>query len=455
MLRGVLIVGIGVGVLTSAAAAGPRFVLVPRATDLHTAPRADAPSAHDPVAVDANADEDDFWVFRKVRDVAGGWVEVATGAPMTDDPEAERPRGGTFQCYGAPTTDTLELHLFVRASELAAVTTRPVAVRFPDGTSVRLGVGVAVGPAMPGGTRRVMVDGLRFAIPIPADHVGTSYVADRRVLLRVQRTPEVAGDAAGLVLDGQQRAIDKKRSLLPLYIEKRSGRLVDVNGTCVAFRAWLDGMATQADDQTPWASLTGTGGWPASVKRGATAYWPDGSVAGHAPVDAQLDTEIDSRDHGRRCFGVGLRDDQPEGRLTVCFRTRDLLPGDLAPGIDPHSSGFGGIGASPGGYVPPRGRLTIDPANIAITGDQKPEAVALALRRHKDELRSCYGKSPVPSPTGTLVARLDVAASGTVAHVAIVHGLEADIDGCVTDLLDTLQLPAGRATVTVPLSFAP
>jgi hypothetical protein len=67
------------GIPASPAAADPaRFVLVPRATLLYSAPRNDASSWTDPDLGDVTLREDDFWVLRKIRDLSDGWVEVAT-----------------------------------------------------------------------------------------------------------------------------------------------------------------------------------------------------------------------------------------------------------------------------------------------------------------------------------------------------------------------------------------
>lgn len=408
----------------------PRFVVVPRDTPLYAAPRDDAANASDPDVGDTKLSEDDFWVLRKVRDRADGWIEVATAAVTTTR------HAGVPQCYGAPDTGGVELHLFVRAARITEVTTQPVSVSFADGTSVRLPSGVAVGPAGADGARLVSVDGLRFTIPIPADHVGASYTAEHLALLPNQRGDEYALGGSAF-LDGGKRPIAVEHPIGRFYIHRRTGQLVDINLSCSAFTATLVEAArpTPADDVSD-AELD-LGPVVAQVRRGAVAYWSDGSVAGRVLQDTWREIDWTSPDREHRCFAIPFRGASFGGGLLECFRTTDLR--DVTRTARPH------------------GRVTIDPGKLTTSGPQQPREILGLVRPQLSKLQKCYASSPAGqrSLSGTLGVRLAVNASGDPERYMMLRGFEQRLDECAIDVLSSLKFAPSAGTVTLFLTFGP
>jgi hypothetical protein len=343
---------------------------------------------------------------------------------------------GVPQCYGAPDTGGVELHLFVRAARIIEVTTHPVSVSFADGTSVRLPPGVAVGPAGADGARLVSVDGLRFTIPIPADHVGSSYTAEHLALLPNPRADEYALGGSAF-LDGRKRPIAVEHVIGRFYIHRRTGQLVDINLSCSAFTATLTDAPrpTPADDASD-AELD-LGPVRAQVRRGAVAYWPDGAVAGRVLQDTWLEIEWTSPDREHRCFAVPFREARFGGGLDECFRTTDIR--DVTRAARPH------------------GRVTVDPTKLTTSGPQQPPEILRLVRRQLTKLQQCYASSPAGqrSLSGTLAVRLAIDASGDPDRYMMLRGFEHRVDECAIDVLSSLKFAPSAGEVTLFLTFGP
>ncbi len=105
--------------------------------------------------------------FRVVKEFTGEILEVKA---------VPQDQAG-LHCYFRPIADVndWDRQFFVQRKDLAAVTTREVALAQPDGTGITLGAGAAVQPGGASGTWRVEIDGVSFEVPLPEDAVSWAY----------------------------------------------------------------------------------------------------------------------------------------------------------------------------------------------------------------------------------------------------------------------------------------
>jgi hypothetical protein len=221
-------------------------------------------------------------------------------------------------------------------------------------------VGVALGPARAGGERDVMVDGFRFAIPIPEASVGTSYSARGIALTHPKVNDHELPANSAMTLDDGKRVVTVPQPVINLLVQAAPGvtadhrALVALAGKCSALTIALPAGVK------PNGRLLDTVGPPVvggllggrellEAHHGAAAYWPDGRTAGQVDDEATdvLGHERSSSVRGQRCFLLQLRDDllgdasHHQGDLIVCFAERDVQP------VKPRDFGTIGKGRRP------------------------------------------------------------------------------------------------------------
>ena len=229
------------------------------------------------------------------------------------------------QCYPSPETNGLELHLFVKTSELPDVTTRDVTTKFDDGTAATLSRGVAVGAIDNHGERDVTVDGFHARFAIAGDAIGKTFNDGAHV--HPQRNFYTAPDNdKALRLD--RHAFEIRGVDWPLYVDEvvdlpNNSHLVTLYGTCSKWRLAYQGGLSSGDPAGDEPGYTVSPPVLAVTVVGSTVYWLTGAVAGSVRAATSLTDSTASSRTDRRCFLVPL-DGRGSLPLPVCFAAKDL-----------------------------------------------------------------------------------------------------------------------------------
>ncbi|MCH9684135.1 MAG: hypothetical protein K0V04_22070 [Deltaproteobacteria bacterium] len=289
---------------------------------------------------------------------------------------------------------TVSIPMWVEPGALARVLGRAVTAKFDDGTSVQLRPGTVVG----GAATRVEVDaaGLHLAVPIAEGDISTVYETVGAI------GPSAGGGTPmGVLQGGPPLTIAGGDPVLPetafignglLLAHRRDGdrTLVTVGSRCALVEALADpsrlgggptpsgpanaetiAAAQSMKDQgkelgrasTKASAVFALADEHATVRRGATIWWPDGTEAGAAPDGLQFDTDPSVVD-GRSCFEFApfALPSDAEGTaatVTLCFEPaavelRPVVMGIGSAGIVGLMAAEPGLGAWGGGGL---GRL--------------------------------------------------------------------------------------------------
>jgi hypothetical protein len=288
----------------------------------------------------------------------GDWVEVETIGDHRGELGRMKPGVG-----GSPVTchenldglSAFRLRLFVRSSDLLAVSTKPIRINNPDGTWAEIETGVAVGSASAArdakGHRRTVFSRFSFDTVLPEESLGDSFVATKFTELEPERdysmrlsaadagpTPD-AGHKSQYVHWGTEATFDGQTiTLWPRHLDDNIAadevqpagdqRLVTIGEDCVKLRVLVG--ADKITDK-PFSGHVHPR-WPKHLegnkaKKGATIYWRNGDRAGVVQTAASMGATAGSGTN-RHCFSrslLGARipyDDDPV--LTLCLDPLDI-----------------------------------------------------------------------------------------------------------------------------------
>ncbi len=312
------------------AAAEERYVLVRTEADLYVAPRADAARLN-PSATPQTAGRPDEAVVHRLLEERDGWLALETV------PESEWGR----HCEGGlRTLAALRLRVFARADARVPVTTRTVHQSWPDGTAVALAPGVPLA-ARAGQRWRATLGAVAVELGLPADAVGGAYVPGAMF--------PPSDDAPAFVEDATVRAGDLRlkegrlgpASDLPIpLLFARSTRSAgeDLIATLDLHCGRVDARVAPAhvhprQEAAPLEIDAGSGLLPGRLRvlAGATAHWPDGTVAGRVDAPTTFHREVPSVVPELRCLQKPLRRlRRGEGRLearsrlVLCFAPSEI-----------------------------------------------------------------------------------------------------------------------------------
>lgn len=330
-----------------ASASAQEHVLVRRETFFHARPDASSERARDPWAGRHELRLGPFWAMSFVAE-RDGWIEVASMPGF---------RAGEH-CYGtASGLAGLDVHLFVRASDVAPVTPRAVRRAFDDGSAVTLVAGVGLEPR---GRNRfdARVRGASLRVELAPDQVATRYgvtepiaVSRESIALLAPGASVDLGRGGRIETETADRAQRASRGVVTFDASETGRRSADgpprtqlavqattttgghiaatVRSSCLEATGWVRGRDLTTERPARAAADLGEHRGT-TVRAGAALYWADGTRAGRAADVATLDGA--PRPNGARtCFDHPLRADAgTAGRpadddvLTLCV-DRDAL----------------------------------------------------------------------------------------------------------------------------------
>jgi hypothetical protein len=236
---------------------------------------------------------------------------------------------------GVRALESLRLRVFARADAAVPVTTRPVRLAWPDGTAVDLAPGVPLFDR-DGDRWRAGLGSVALEVALPADAVGRSYAAGEPFGLAARGVAFV-GDAevrAGALRLGSGRLLPTSGLPVPALFARETrpaGKDVvarfDLGCGRVTARIAASSVGRlEAEPPEPTAARAEPPAGRLRVVAGATAYWPDGAVAGRADEEMAFHREVPSDHPHLRCLQRPLRHVRrgeqridPRNRLVLCF----------------------------------------------------------------------------------------------------------------------------------------